>query len=178
MRNNKKGFTLVELLAVIVILALIMGIAVVSIGGVLQSARQSTFKETAATIIHGVRQQLTLANKLPTAATGSSTKYYGFSSKLLDKDIKLPLGGTIYFNTSGTPIGSGLITELTAAPSPTCGKTNASSYVKVVYDSTNLKYKYYICLMSQGTDPYIEETSEEDILNTDKTSMIKTGRLS
>ena len=37
MYMNKKGFTLVELLAVIVILALIMSIAIVSIGGILKS---------------------------------------------------------------------------------------------------------------------------------------------
>ena len=62
--KNKKGFTLVELLAVIVILALIMSIAIVSIGGVLKSSRESTFKETALSIINGVKMQLTVANQL------------------------------------------------------------------------------------------------------------------
>ena len=76
--KNKKGFTLVELLAVIVILALIMGIAVVSIGGVLNNARQSTFKETALSIINGVRQQATIANELDPG-------YYYFTVNLLEK---------------------------------------------------------------------------------------------
>ena len=164
---------------VIVILALIMSIAIVSIGGVLNSARQSTFKETAATIIHGVRQQLTLSNKLPTAATGSSTKYYGFTAQILDKDPTLPLGGSIAYigDTTGSAVGVG-VRELSGAPSPTCGKANALSYVKVTYDASTLKYTYSICLMSKGTDPYIEETTEADILDTSKTSMIKTGRVS
>ena len=40
---NKKGFTLVELLAVIVVLAIVMGLAVVAISGVLDNARKATF---------------------------------------------------------------------------------------------------------------------------------------
>ena len=179
MKNNKKGFTLVELLAVIVILALIMGIAVVSIGGVLNSARQSTFKETAASIIQGVRQQMMLSNKLPSAATGDQTHYYGFKSTILDKVNELPMGGNIAFNTctSGS-FGNGSVCDLgKTAPSPTCGKASALSYVKVTYNVASQTYTYYICLMSDGTNPYIEETEEKTLLESNSTSMIKTGRV-
>ena len=52
--KNKKGFTLVELLAVIVILALIMGIAVVGIGSVLSTSRTKIMYENALSIVEGV----------------------------------------------------------------------------------------------------------------------------
>jgi prepilin-type N-terminal cleavage/methylation domain-containing protein len=45
MKKSNKGFTLVELLAVIVILAIIMIIAIPAVLQTMQSARQKTFKE-------------------------------------------------------------------------------------------------------------------------------------
>ena len=53
MRKNKnKGFTLVELLAVIVILAIIALIAVPVIMNIIDRARKSAFKDTAYGIIN------------------------------------------------------------------------------------------------------------------------------
>ena len=46
MKNNK-GFTLVELLAVIVVLALLMVVATSSIGGALNNAKKNTLKTEA-----------------------------------------------------------------------------------------------------------------------------------
>lgn len=51
MPKNKKGFTLVELLAVIVILAIVMGLAAVAITSVLNNTRRSAF-DTDAKSIH------------------------------------------------------------------------------------------------------------------------------
>ena len=108
---NKKGFTLVELLAVIVILALIMAIAVVSMSGIMTSARNSTFKETAVQIINGVQQQLTLANELlPSDPKFASGVQYFVEKQMIEKGgDNAPLGGTYQFfkysdlNTSSTP---------------------------------------------------------------------------
>ena len=47
MKKTNKGFTLVELLAVIVILAIIMIIAIPAVLETMQSARKKTFKEYA-----------------------------------------------------------------------------------------------------------------------------------
>ena len=44
MRNNKKGFTLVELLAVIVILAVVMLIGITSMGPIMANSRKSALK--------------------------------------------------------------------------------------------------------------------------------------
>ena len=56
--KNKKGFTLVELLAVIVILAIVMGIAAYSMQGVTENVRISSMKSSALSIIDGVRKEL------------------------------------------------------------------------------------------------------------------------
>jgi type IV pilus assembly protein PilA len=56
-RNNKKGFTLVELLAVIVILAIILAIAVPSISGMINSAKRSSFEDDAKMILTGLEYQ-------------------------------------------------------------------------------------------------------------------------
>ena len=96
MKNNKKGFTLVELLAVIVILALIMGIAVVSIGGVLSTSRSKTFQESAASAINGLRQRLLIDNG------GANSGSYYITKGLLEKGgDSSPYGGTYNWAESG-----------------------------------------------------------------------------
>ena len=55
---NKKGFTLVELLAVIVILAIILAIAVPSITGILNSAKRSAFQADVKLIIKGIEYKM------------------------------------------------------------------------------------------------------------------------
>lgn len=55
MMKNKKGFTLVELLAVIVVLAIVMGIAAVAITNVLDSTRKNAYVATAKQFITGAK---------------------------------------------------------------------------------------------------------------------------
>ena len=57
--KNKKGFTLVELLAVIVILAVILIIAVPQIMGVIESARKGSIESTAKLIAEGAEREYT-----------------------------------------------------------------------------------------------------------------------
>ncbi len=164
--RNKKGFTLVELLAVIVILALIMSIAVVSIGGVLQSTRQNAFKETAASIINGVRQQLLVYNELKEG-------YYTFSETIVEKGgEESPLGGKInYTSTTNNRIGQSAVYRATGTL--TCG-AGSTSYVHVVYNPTTFKYTYSICLTAGAAadkEYYIKETEEADLLNNSKADM-------
>ncbi len=53
MKNNK-GFTLVELLAVIVILAIILAIAIPGIGGIINTAKKGAFESDVKMIIKGI----------------------------------------------------------------------------------------------------------------------------
>ena len=51
MKKNNKGFTLVELLAVIVILSIIMVIAVMSINELINTSRAKAFNETMGVVV-------------------------------------------------------------------------------------------------------------------------------
>ena len=164
--KNKKGFTLVELLAVIVILALIMSIAIVSIGGVLNSSRRSTFKETAVSIINGVRQHLTIANRLEEG-------YYQFTSSLLEKGgADSPLGGTIQYlanlDDCSDKIGDH-ICKLSQAQSCSASDT-LKSFVHVAKSGD--VFTYEICLNAGAGHSYINMGSETALLNNNDNSMI------
>ena len=54
----KKGFTLVELLAVIVVLAILSGLAVVSMNGVFNTGKKGVYKNFESTIKSGVQNYL------------------------------------------------------------------------------------------------------------------------
>ena len=58
MLKKKKGFTLVELLAVIVILAIILAIAVPGISGIINNSRRSAFEADVKMIITGIEYQI------------------------------------------------------------------------------------------------------------------------
>ena len=55
--NKKKGFTLVELLAVIVILAIILVIAVPKVMSIIEDAKMGTLESTAKMIASQVEKQ-------------------------------------------------------------------------------------------------------------------------
>lgn len=197
MKDNKKGFTLVELLAVIVILALIMSIAVVSMSSVMDSARRGTMKETAAQIIAGVRQQLTLNN-----ATYNDTSkgrnyengvYYFFNMELLEKGgTEAPLGGTyaIIANRDANPstvkagtttvatskVGTALyqVTNVSAAPTATsgitCTNSGAANKAKesfVYVKKSGTQLVYQICLLAGNGNYYIKNATEAQLLDND-----------
>lgn len=58
---NRKGFTLVELLAVIVILAIVVGITLVTVLPTLKKSRQEAFKVTAQTAADYLEKQYQLS---------------------------------------------------------------------------------------------------------------------
>ena len=164
--NNKKGFTLVELLAVIVILALIMGIAVVSIGGILNSSRQSALKETAASIINGVRQKLVIANRIEVGD-------YRFTKELLEKGgDKSPLGGTYQILESVNCSGDNLIGDNICKVNVQTCSSSSISFVRVTEVGNNV-FKYSICLTAGEGEKYIDLISEEELLDSNNTDMVK-----
>ncbi|MFA5408782.1 MAG: prepilin-type N-terminal cleavage/methylation domain-containing protein [Bacilli bacterium] len=58
MFRNKKGFTLVELLAVIVILAIILAIAVPGIAGIINGAKKESFESNAKSLVTGIEYKV------------------------------------------------------------------------------------------------------------------------
>ena len=177
--KNKKGFTLVELLAVIVILALIMSIAIISMNGIMQGARYDTMKETGLQIIGGVRQQLTLSNALPMEK--DETVYCYFSEAILSKGGKTsPLGGTFkYFtNTSSTDVEilgyTGVYKLKSTATAPACTDGTGESYVKAVGQGDGKSPVFSICLITQeGGNYYINDATEESLSSNSNDGIVK-----
>lgn len=103
--KNKKGFTLVELLAVIVILALIMGIAVVGIGSVLNTAKESTMWENAQAIVTGLKNSLAISNEsyAGNTYTFDETAFESGGTKIYDEAIVFGSSsdGTAVANVTG-----------------------------------------------------------------------------
>lgn len=164
--KSKKGFTLVELLAVIVILALIMGIAVVAMSGVIDSSEKNSARRTAANIIDGVRTKLMLEGELKTGS-------YYFTNAILEKGgVTSPFGGNYQYvsasATGMTQVGTtGVYRMTTTAPACTA---NTVSYVTINV-TAGQPTKYEICLTSGSGNRYIYGT-ENDIL-ADSESVIK-----
>lgn len=69
---NKKGFTLVELLAVIVILALLMVVATRSIGNVLDNSKKSALQTEAQKVLSGMYQEVQSQKLVGTPALGAA----------------------------------------------------------------------------------------------------------
>ena len=198
--KNKKGFTLVELLAVIVILALIMSIAIVSMTGIMQGARESTFKDTAVQIINGVRNQLTLSmetvNTPMSDYESTNGVDYFFEKSIIEKGGETsPLGGSISYLTNVTARTGTLTTDPTytysgsiggstsnlkkigsmgvyrSKTNGTCGATSIS-FVRVKKGASgNLEYS--ICLTAGSGNRFINMGTEAALLGSD-TSMIAT----
>ena len=184
--SNKKGFTLVELLAVIVILALIMSIAIISMSTIMQGAKYSTFKETGLQIINGVRQQLTLANELDIdnarLTTGVGVDFYIPSSLLEKGGTKSPFNGTISYYSEAPANSVAVGTSGIYRYDGTAQNTNLTcqsvannySFVRVKYDTTAKNFVYAICLTAGANNYRIDVTNgtEANLLNTNDNSMV------
>ena len=165
--KNKKGFTLVELLAVIVILALIMSIAIVSISGVLQDSREKAYRETAVSIIKGVRQRLALANEQKAGT-------YYFTSNILESGGKQsPFGDNITFRTDqGAAVSGASDIYFVDSTTTSCASTS-TSFVKVEIDSSTKKVTYSICLTAGENKKYVNGTEDQIMTASNSSDVIK-----
>ena len=123
MKINKKGFTLVELLAVIALLALLTGIAVPNIISTINNNKRQTFLVDAKRMISKA-QNLLSSNKTDRDNIKTSTSnyqiVYNFSRLNSKGEFATDSDGSSYSNTS---------------------------YVKITYSPTTKKYSYCICVI-------------------------------
>ncbi len=116
--KNKKGFTLVELLAVIAILALLTGIAVPNIISTINNQNRSTFL-VEATNMTATAEYLVASNKTDRDnIRAGGTKIYTFQDLNYKKEYQEDVDGGVYDN---------------------------NTYVKVRYADSS--YKFCICVM-------------------------------
>ena len=85
MKNvGKKGFTLVELLAVITIMGILMLVAIPAVSRTIENSRRDTFMDTAKAYINAIKNAVA-ADELydestPISALGEGFYYYGFQT--------------------------------------------------------------------------------------------------
>ena len=135
---NKKGFTLVELLAVIVVLALLMVVAASTIGNALENSKKSALKTETQKLLKTVYEEKqalivtgSLGANLSTTGTDGSYKYkitVNTDGEITDYCVQYITSGTSYkYFMSGT--GKTLKGKLEA-------DTETDAQVKEYSDST------------------------------------------
>ena len=155
MKNNK-AFTLVELLAVIVVLAIVMGLAAVAITGVLENTRKAAMVSDAKSFLNGAHSLVnssdlstmvggTGSNYAPSCNSDGNVVYIPLAALDLEKGGDSPYGNKYLRGTVTTPQ-----TAYTAIQDTPEGSEIAmqASYIKVENDVNNGKctFSYEIYL--------------------------------
>lgn len=145
--KNKKGFTLVELLAVIVVLAIVMGIAAVAITNVLDSTRKNAYVASAKQYIEGAKSLVEAEVVDRMFATGETT-YLKKCEKDKNYDItianiKLKSGGDSPYGAAFDTTKSKVVVKVT--------DSNCSTFEYSIYMEDKLGNK--IAADSTGTTP-------------------------
>ena len=96
---NKIGFTLVELLAVIVVLAIIMVIAIPNILGIIDKARNDSFASTAKMMIEAAKTKVASDNSIVLPVATNDVTIIQMTSLNLDNVTKDADGGTYGANS-------------------------------------------------------------------------------
>jgi type IV pilus assembly protein PilA len=134
-RKSEKGFTLVELLIVIVVIAILAAITIVAYNGIQQRAHTTSQKTTAENLAKKVEGYNAINNAYPALADSSARN----ATAQLGLDASTSLAGSgITLGTSGTGVSDGTV-ELrlcSSTASPLSGTTPASGYVIYIYDQT------------------------------------------
>ena len=127
MKDNKKGFTLVELLAVMVILSVLLLLALPAVTRQVEESRKRTFAEDAHTVASAVKDDILMGDKV-VSSTGKINYNITDVNNLLDKKLgKSPFGGN--YETANV--------EVQVNRDPNTGKRSYSMRVCLVDDSGN-----------------------------------------
>ena len=173
--KNRKGFTLVELLAVIVILAIIMIIAIPSVLGTLETARQKTFVEYVTRVMEAGQNQY-----LTQVSAGTLNTLSGECSSATET-TKQCVGNGVYFYSvkyglglSSTGSYEGWVAIVPSSVSSTDTKIFVSLYdtnyvTRTQYSSDTTKFVYYVNYTEDG------EPKPETLGNFDATATTGTA---
>ncbi len=142
MNKNKKGFTLVELLAVIALLALLMGIAVPNIISTINNGKRSDFLSDTKRMVAKAESLISASKDDRNAVRQGGYKVYRFAE---------------------------LNAKMEFANDPDGGSYDSNTYVKVTLQSNS--YKYCICALGtkrrvgSGSSQTCNPTNANDCLD-------------
>ena len=129
---NRKGFTLVELLAVIVILAIVVGIAIPSVSGIINGSKNSAMGTAAATAADYLADQFGYYNTLTSSA--DDTFVSKFTGANIGKYVTLEKG------TDDAMLEAMGLKPANVTTVKACVDADGKSYVEFTKIPTNSEY--------------------------------------
>ncbi len=146
-RQQERGFTIVELLIVIVVIGILAGITIVAYSGITLRANQSKIVQNAASV-KSVAEAMNADNGFyPALAVGTSANY-GLTGG--SASTKLPSGVTVVPDAATSPITSASGTATVAyACLTTC--TNSTGGRIAYWDPVNAAINYVYVGAASGT---------------------------
>jgi len=129
---KSKGFTIVELLIVIVVIAILAAITIVAYNGIQQRAHTTSQKTAAENLAKKIEAYNAVNNAYPTSNTAAlmTTALNGVSDSSL-------VGSGITIGTPSATTGDGVVQLRTCAgAAQTAGTTVPTGYVVYIWDST------------------------------------------
>lgn len=141
--KDQRGLTLVELLAVIVILGIIAAIAVPSIGGIIQKSKEDALKADAIAVLNAAKMHISSTNLTPDTSGGDTIT-------MDDSILTDYLDNSQYFKNDGVDTSSAYKVEysinaqtfkLTTTAGITAGKSTITFTSAELKDINNDKEK-------------------------------------
>jgi type IV pilus assembly protein PilA len=134
--KNQRGLTLVELLAVVVILGIISSIAVPSIGKIIEETRVKAVKADAIQVLNAAKLYVASGNSIPSTGVGIGTGDTDNELKDFVEDINTLSAFTVTYENDKF-----LITAASASgyPNVTITKATVSEINKSTSDTTEVR---------------------------------------
>ena len=152
LKNKSKGFTIVELLIVIVVIGILATLVIVTFTGIQQKGRNSQRQTDVNAIDSHVEAYYANAGNYPTYAQISDSTWRSTNLKGLDSEALIgPKGGTLT-HTSTAPTGDGYNYYATRGGSPECSGTGTA-------DDTACDTFTVSALLEGGTTVYSKKSN-------------------